>query len=156
MTQVLFIQLFSPGKALHCLRLARLFSERGKRLVIAVEDEEQAQQLDRFLWVREKLSFIPHRLWRGEDADFTEALERVLITVGVPESCRADVLVMVAPCAVEEAARFRLVFDFAETYDEQLRALSRERFGTFRDAGFQPRMWTERVVVEVAFGELFS
>ena len=156
MTQVVFIPLAYPGKAPHCLRLARLFSERGRRLLIAVEDEEQARQLDNFLWVREKLSFIPHRLWQGEDADFTEALERVVIAVGVPENCRADVLVMVAPCTVEEAARFKLVFDFAETHDEQLRALSRERFGAFRDAGFQPRMWTERDEDGDAFGELFS
>jgi len=156
MTQVVFIPLAYPGKALHCLRLARLFSERGRRLLIAVEDEEQARQLDRFLWIREKLSFIPHRLWQGEDADFTEALERVVIAVGVPESCRADVLVMAAPCTVGEAARFRLVFDFAETHDEQLRALSRERFGAFRDAGLQPRMWTERDEDEDAFGEIFS
>ena len=138
MTRVAFVKLEKPEKARYCCLLAEKFFQEGRRVLVVVRDQEQGQQLDKFLWTWRKASFIPHRLVTGNgDLD----PEPVLIAVTPPAAGRGEILIMAQPCCVDFIRGFDLVFDFAEIYDPQLQNESRRRFLHFREAGLDPFMY---------------
>lgn len=138
MPQVRFIKLKRPEKAKHLCQLAERFFAEGKRVLIVVQDDNQAITLDRFMWVWDKGSFIPHACDNGS-VDCLD--EPIVITTAEENPNAASVLVMGQPCSVNFIRHFELVIDFAETYDGSLAELARSRFVTYRDHGFNPQMY---------------
>ncbi|HEX9777655.1 MAG TPA: DNA polymerase III subunit chi [Geopsychrobacteraceae bacterium] len=137
MSQVKFVKLERPEKAKHLCRLAEQFFAEGKRVLITVQDENQGITLDRFMWVWDKGSFIPHAYDNGS-VDCLD--EPIVITSGEENPNAAAVLIMGKPCSLKFARRFEQVVDFAETYDTALAEQARQRFAAYRNAGFRPRM----------------
>jgi DNA polymerase-3 subunit chi len=137
MAEVRFVQLDRQEKALHLCRIADRHFLAGARVLVVVGDENRAVTLDRFMWVWEKDSFLPHSLDNGT-VDCMD--EPVVISATERNSNQARVLVMGSPCSDEFIARFDLVFDFAETYDEQLAEAARARFRNYRSLGYKPSM----------------
>jgi DNA polymerase-3 subunit chi len=136
-SQVKFVKLERPEKAKHLCRLAEQFFAEGKRVLITVQDENQGITLDRFMWVWDKGSFIPHSYDNGS-VDCLD--EPIVITSGEENPNAAAVLIMGKPCSLKFARRFEQVVDFAETYDTALAEQARQRFAAYRNAGFRPRM----------------
>jgi DNA polymerase-3 subunit chi len=136
-SQVKFVKLERPEKAKHLCRLAEQFFAEGKRVLITVQDENQGITLDRFMWVWDKGSFIPHAYDNGS-VDCLD--EPIVITSGEENPNAAAVLIMGKPCSLKFARRFEQVVDFAETYDTALAEQARQRFAAYRNAGFRPRM----------------
>lgn len=137
MPAVEFVQLRKPEKAKHLCELAEAFFDRGYRVLITVNDENQGVTLDRFMWTWKKGSFIPHAYDNGA-VDCLD--EPVVIGQCERNPNGARVLIMGKPCSTDFVRQFEHVIDFAEVYDDQLREASRERFRLFREAGFAPRM----------------
>jgi DNA polymerase-3 subunit chi len=106
-------------------------------VLITVQDENQGITLDRFMWVWDKGSFIPHAYDNGS-VDCLD--EPIVITSGEENPNAAAVLIMGKPCSLKFARRFEQVVDFAETYDTALAEQARQRFAAYRNAGFRPRM----------------
>ncbi|MBI4800841.1 MAG: DNA polymerase III subunit chi [Desulfarculus sp.] len=50
-------------------RLAAWHQAQGRRVLILVADEHQAQELDRLLWTVDPASFVPHALAGGPDQE---------------------------------------------------------------------------------------
>jgi len=138
MTQVRFARLEQPQKAGLLCRLAEEYFSAGKRVLLKVQDDNQAVALDRFMWSCEKGTFLPHAFYNGS-VDCLE--EPIVITVREGNPNGATVLIMGQPCTPEFIGRFELVIDFAEVYDKQLAEQSRERFRTYRKLGFNPQMF---------------
>lgn len=137
MTRVEFIKLASPEKARHLCELAEEFHLQGQRVLLMVQDDNQAVTLDQFMWTWKKGSFVPHVYDNGA----VECLdEPVVITLREENANGAQVLIAGRPCSLEFARQFQVVLDFAEVYDETLREASRCRFRAFREAGFAPVM----------------
>jgi DNA polymerase-3 subunit chi len=136
-SQVKFVKLERPEKAKHLCRLAEQFFAEGKRVLITVQDENQGITLDRFMWVWDKGSFIPHAYDNGS-VDCLD--EPIVITSGEENPNAAAVLIMGKPCSLKFVRRFEQVVDFAETYDAALAEQARQRFAAYRNAGFRPRM----------------
>jgi DNA polymerase-3 subunit chi len=136
-SQVKFVKLERPEKAKHLCRLAEQFFAEGKRVLITVQDENQGITLDRFMWVWDKGSFIPHAYDNGS-VDCLD--EPIVITSGEENPNAAAVLIMGKPCSLKFVRRFEQVVDFAETYDTALAEQARQRFAAYRNAGFKPRM----------------
>jgi DNA polymerase-3 subunit chi len=136
-SQVKFVKLERPEKAKHLCRLAEQFFAEGKRVLITVQDENQGITLDRFMWVWDKGSFIPHAYDNGS-VDCLD--EPIVITSGEENPNAAAVLIMGKPCSLKFSRRFEQVVDFAETYDTALAEQARQRFAAYRNAGFRPRM----------------
>jgi len=136
-SQVKFVKLERPEKAKHLCRLAEQFFAEGKRVLITVQDENQGITLDRFMWVWDKGSFIPHAYDNGS-VDCLD--EPIVITSGEENPNAAAVLIMGKPCSLKFVRRFEQVVDFAETYDTALAEQARQRFTAYRNAGFKPRM----------------
>ncbi|PLY12317.1 MAG: DNA polymerase III subunit chi [Desulfuromonas sp.] len=137
-TRVAFIKLKKPEKARHLCELAERFFEQGERVLITVNDENQGVTLDRFMWTWKKGSFLPHCLDNGA-VDCMD--EPVAIVSDEHNPNGASVLVMGKPCSTAFVRQFRTVYDFAELYDDALAADSRQRFATFREAGFDVGMY---------------
>ena len=138
MTQVRFAKLERQEKARLLCELAEAQFRAGKRVLIRVQDENQAVTLDRFMWTWDKGSFLPHACDNGS-VDCLE--EPIVITAGENNPNAAKVLIMGQPCSQAFIARFELAIDFAEVYDKDLAARARERFRNYRDAGFDPQMY---------------
>lgn len=137
MPEIQFIKLRKPEKAKHFCELAEHYLQQGRRLLLMVQDDNQAVTLDRFLWTWNKGSFIPHAYDNGA-VDCLE--EPVLITTREQNGNGARVLVLGKPCSLEFLRQFEEVIDFAELYDEALAEASRERFRLYREAGYAPSM----------------
>ncbi len=138
MTVVKFATLERQEKIRLLCRLAEDQFNAGKRVLIRVQDDNQAVSLDRFMWTWDKGAFLPHAFNNGS-VDCLE--EPIVITVREDNPNAAPVLIMGQPCSLDYLRRFELVIDFAEVYDKQLAELSRERFRLYREQGFNPQMY---------------
>lgn len=132
-----FIRLRKAEKARHLCELAEEFLHAGQRVLITVQDDNQAMTLDRFMWNWQKGSFIPHACDNGT-VDCLD--EPVIISVAERNPNGARVLVMGRPCSIDFLRQFDRVIDFAETYDDALADAARARFVRYREAGLDPRM----------------
>lgn len=138
MTQVKFAKLEQPQKAHLLCRLAEENFAAGRRVLILVQDDNQAIALDRFMWTWDKGAFLPHAFNNGS-VDCLD--EPVVISVRENNPNGASVLIMGQPCSPDFISRFELAIDFAEVFDKKLADQSRKRFRGYRDAGFDPQMY---------------
>ncbi|MEZ4599269.1 MAG: DNA polymerase III subunit chi [Syntrophotaleaceae bacterium] len=137
MTRVEFIKLSKPEKAKHLCDLAEEFFERGKKVVITVQDDNQGVTLDRFMWTWRKGSFIPHIYDNGA----VDCLAEPIIIVNQERNPNgASILVMGKPCSIDFIRHFERAIDFAEIYDDELAQAARKRFTGYRGAGFEVAM----------------
>lgn len=124
---------------MHLCRLATEFLSTGHRVLVMVQDENQALTLDHFMWTWKKESFLPHAYDNGS----VECLdEPVVIVCSERNPNGARILVMGSPCSVDFLRQFHQVIDFAELYDDALAQAARERFARYRAVGFSPGMRT--------------
>jgi DNA polymerase-3 subunit chi len=137
LTKVEFIKLEEPLMAPWLCRLAQEFFSQRRRVLILVENAEQAMALDRYMWVWDKGSFVPH-VWDNGAVD--SYAEPVVITTGENNSNAAQVLVAGTPCSMGFARRFEHVIEFAPTYADDEVARARKRFAHWRKDGYAPFM----------------
>ncbi len=136
-TKVEFIKLEEPVLAPWLCRLAQEFFSQRQRVLVLVENAEQAMALDRYMWVWEKGSFVPH-VWDNGAVD--SYAEPVVIATRENNSNAAQVLVAAAPCSMGFARRFEHVVEFAPTYARDEVAQARKRFARWREDGYAPCM----------------
>jgi DNA polymerase-3 subunit chi len=134
---IFFIRLERREKALHVVRLAERYFNRGQRILIVVADDDMATALDRYLWTWKKDSFLPHKVINsfGESCD-----EAIVISTVEFNPNMSVVLICAAPCSPAFLKDFEKVYDFAETYDPQLTESARERFRLFKQSGYDPQI----------------
>ncbi|RXK33192.1 DNA polymerase III subunit chi [Arsenophonus endosymbiont of Bemisia tabaci Asia II 3] len=104
----------------------------GKRVLIACEDQIQAEKLDEILWQREPYQFVPHNL-AGEGPRYGAPVELCWLTKR-GNSAR-DILINLQSTFANFATAFHEVIDFVPI-DENLKQLARERYKTYRSMGF--------------------
>ncbi len=104
----------------------------GKRVLVACEDEAQAQRLDEALWQRPASSFVPHNL-AGEGPGYGAPVE-----LAWPQrrgNAPRDVLISLLPQFADFATAFYEVIDFVP-YEASLKQLARDRYKAYRSVGF--------------------
>ncbi len=105
----------------------------GKRILIACENEDQANRLDEALWQRPANAFVPHNL-AGEGPRYGAPVE-----LAWPQrrgSSPRDLLISLLPQFADFATGFHEVIDFVP-YEESLKQLARDRYKAYRSVGFQ-------------------
>ena len=138
MAKIRFVKLERPEKAKLLCQLAAEHFAAGRRVLICVQDDNQAVALDRFMWIWDKGGFLPHAFCNGS----VECLEEpIVISVRETNPNGASVLIMGQPCSSEFIRRFELAIDFAEVHDKQLAEQARARFRSYRHAGFEPQLY---------------
>ena len=123
--------------AFACQLCAQLYRQ-GQRIFIYVENQQQAEWVDEYLWQFDASSFVAHNL-QGEGPKMGAPVE---IGYEVPKGSR-QILINLAPTMAEFTSRFKQVFDFVPS-DDALKQQARERYKQYRAAGHQ--LSTENVV----------
>lgn len=137
MTTIEFIKLKKPEKAKHFCQLATEFLATGQRVLIRVQDDNQAVTLDQFMWTWKKNAFIPHAYDNGA----VECIDEAAVIVCAERNPNgARVLVTGVPCSDAFLRQFHTVIDFAELYDDALADAARQRFAHYREVGFTTGM----------------
>ena len=136
MTQVDFYVLETPDRGdrfqLSC-RLAEKAWSQGHRVLVHCASAEDAQRMDRLLWVFRDHSFVPH----GRLGQVDPAITPVLIAPLGESGDEHDVLINLAPEVPTFFSRFERVVEPVDA-DLAARTASRERFKFYRDRGYQP------------------
>ena len=136
MTQVDFYVLETPERGdrfQFCCRLVEKAWGQGHRILVHCASAEEAQRLDRLLWVFRDQSFVPH----GRLGEVDPGLTPVLIAHAGECDDEHDVLINLAPDVPVFFSRFERVAEPVDA-DPPARAASRERFRYYRDRGYEP------------------
>lgn len=129
----------SPGDRLllTCRLVERIRAER-LRILVHCPDPELARHLDRLLWTYRQDSFLPHGVVGQCNPPLDLILTPTLISGdGTPET-EDQVLINLAPQVPTFFSRFERV---CEPIDQEpsVRAAGRERYGYYRDRGYELR-----------------
>lgn len=116
-----------------CCRLAEKAWSHGHRILVHCASAEDAERMDRLLWVFRDQSFVPHGRVGQVDPDLTP----VLIAQPGQSADEHDVLINLAAEVPVFFSRFDRVVEPVDA-DQAARAASRERFKFYRDRGYQP------------------
>lgn len=111
-------------------RLTQKAQQMGSRVYIAVDDKQQAQQLDQLLWSFRPESFVPHDC-EGESALHTPVL------VGFGEDCsdHHDLLINLKSNIPDYFSRFERLVEIV-CQQEQVLTQTREHFTFYRERGY--------------------
>jgi DNA polymerase-3 subunit chi len=116
-----------------CL-LSHKAMQNGLRVLLHTPDENIAVQLDQLLWQYPPAAFIPH--CRSED---TEAVTMPVIIGHHREPfVHSEVLISLHTNCLPFFSRFERVIEIVSKDDEDAR-LGRERYGFYRERGFEMR-----------------
>ena len=133
-----FIELRSAQDKLSTVcRCAERHYEGGETVAIHTADQAQADELDGLLWTSKQNSFVPHVIMSQAQEP---VLEPVFIVVGEEELPDTEVLIVASGREPDGwLGRVGHVCDFAEVYDDKLRAAARARYKKYSDAGYRMR-----------------
>ncbi|GKX62816.1 DNA polymerase III subunit chi [Pragia fontium] len=104
----------------------------GKRVLIACDTQQQAEQLDEALWQRDTEQFVPHNL-AGEGPKYGAPVE--LCWPGKRSNAPRDLLINLQVQFPDFATAFYEVIDFVP-HEDTLKQLARERYKIYRSVGF--------------------
>ena len=140
MTKLYFVKQERPEKArLLCQLAENFYHNSGQRILIYLQEPEQALALDHFLWTWDKGSFLPHCY----DSGAVDCHSEPIVITSQENNCNgAQILIMGNPCSTDFVGHFQEAVDLAETYDETLAIQSRDRFRSYRLNGFNPEMYS--------------
>ncbi len=111
-------------------RLTQKAQQMGSRVYIAVDDKQQAQQLDQLLWSFRPESFVPH------DCEGESALQApVLVGFGADCSDHHDLLINLKSNIPDYFSRFERLVEIV-SQQEQVLTQTREHFTFYRERGY--------------------
>lgn len=102
-----------------------------RRILVAVDTQEQAELLDDLLWSCKPESFLPHRLLQATDAPEAP----IEITVGENVGEHHDVLINLSSKVPEQFSRFERLSEVVIQEPEILKA-TREHFSFYKTRGY--------------------
>ncbi len=126
-----FIELAVDNKLKYVCDIAEKLYQSGKRIQIYAGSPADAKRIDEYLWTWKQETFIPHILC----SKLTEKIsDPVIVTTDADSSVQADVLIEFDPLNTQIFTNYKLIIDFAETYNSQKLQKSRDRYRLVRDS----------------------
>lgn len=123
------------GPVLLACKLCDKALQGEQKVFVHAPDAGLRNDLDSALWTSTKGSFLPHGLAEDEpdDADITA----ILLGAGKqPPGSHQDILINLSTEVPDFFSRFERVLEIVHG-DDQARAVARERFGYYRDRGYE-------------------
>ena len=123
----------SEDKLRTACQLSQKAMQNGLRVLLHVPDEATADKLDKLLWHFPATAFMPHCRSREADA------AAMPIVIGNDESFpHSELLISLHNVCLPFFSRFERVIEIVSQADEDAR-LGRERYGFYRDRGYEMR-----------------
>lgn len=132
--QVDFYLLKTPGldeRRLAC-RLSLMAWERGHKVTVVTEDDQQASDLNELMWETPGERFLPHELSTEDSLHAASVVITTLKNLG-----DAEVVINLCPQPLEEPARFSRLLEIVPQAGPGLEA-SRDKFRFYRKHGIEP------------------
>lgn len=124
-TKVVFIELAIARKAKYLCDIVEKAYAGGLRVHIICESAAEAEHINQELWTWKQDTFIPHNLTQNLESDL---IEPVLINTDSYFPNEAELLILYDPADNTLFSKYKLVVDFAETYDPEKLKRSRNRY----------------------------
>ena len=122
---IFFIELNVPNKFRHTCDIIENFYEKNIPTTVYVNDNKNASNLDRQLWVWKQESFIPH-IFLNSFTDLPD--ESIIITSNDNFPILTDALILFDPYYSDSFSQYKYIIDFAEIYHPAKLKISRERY----------------------------
>jgi DNA polymerase IIIc chi subunit len=107
----------------------RAYGEQEKVLIF-VQNEERASEIDRILWILKQEAFIPHRIFKkGEGRNCSTPVAIVTAEINPVD---AGILVADGHCSMEFACGFDSIHEFVRRTSPHVQEACRERFRNYR------------------------
>ncbi len=119
----------SEARWLFACKLAEKVQRMGMRVLIAVNSEADAKQLDELLWTFKPESFVPHQLINGGKPAPVE------ITFNDQAGDHQGLLINLSSSIPPWFSRFERVSEVV-IQEPQMLAISRERYSFYRSRGY--------------------
>jgi DNA polymerase-3 subunit chi len=124
----------SEDKLRTACQLSHKAMQNGVRVLLYTPDADCTEALDKLLWQYPATAFIPH--CRGADADAADM--PVIVDHETQALPHSELLISLHPASPPFFTRFERVIEIVGQDEEDVR-LGRERFGYYRDRGYQMR-----------------
>jgi len=124
-TRVVFIELAVARKVKYLCDIVEKAYAGGLRVHIFCENASAAERVNLELWTWKPETFIPHSLAQNVEPGFAET-----VIIGADQSMLtgADILILHDPADKACFSKYKLVVDFAETYNPDKLKQSRSRY----------------------------
>lgn len=116
---------------LACQKITEAWQTK-QRILVACQDQAQAERIDEYLWQQDTQHFVPHNL-AGEGMRGGSPVE--ICWPQRRSSGSRQILINLQEQFPEFSGVYRDVIDFVPV-DEHLKVLARERYKTYKQAGF--------------------
>ena len=117
MVRVSFYELSTEDESSYFNTVARLCvkaQEQGYKTLIATESEEQAEQLDSFLWDNPDGRFLPHNRMSGSTLEDPDNIEVKTIIVSLDNlGFSGDLLINLSTTVPKPIDKFERILDFS-------------------------------------------
>lgn len=121
-----------PHEKLACEQIIENW-QRGLRILVACQDQQQAERIDEYLWQLNPDNFVPHNLV-GEGLKNGSPVE--IAWVGKRGNGNRQLLINLQHQFPEFSPIYHDIIDFVPV-DDQLKELARQRYQTYRTMGFK-------------------
>lgn len=106
--------------------------QQGLRILVACQDQQQAEKIDEYLWQQDSDNFVPHNLV-GEGIKTGAPVE--ITWVGKRSNNNRQLMINLQETFPEFSPMYQNIIDFVPM-DSRLKKLARERYMTYKNIGF--------------------
>lgn len=123
--------LLLPHEKLACEKIIESW-QQGLRILVACQDQRQAEKIDEYLWQLNSDRFVPHNLV-GEGMKLGSPIE--ITWVGKRSNNNRQLLINLQESFPDVASMYKDIVDFVPA-ESKLKNLARERYITYKNLGF--------------------
>lgn len=123
--------LLLPHEKLACQTIVTHW-QQGQRILVACQDQQQAEKVDEYLWQQEPDRFVPHNLV-GEGMKGGSPVE--IAWLGKRSNGNRQLLINLQESFPEFSTVYKDIIDFVP-FESRLKALARERYIAYKNVGF--------------------
>lgn len=123
--------LLLPHEKLACEKIIESW-QQGSRILVACQDQIQAEKIDEYLWQLNSDRFVPHNLV-GEGMKLGSPIE--ITWVGKRSNNNRQLLINLQESFPDFASMYKDIIDFVPA-ESKLKNLARERYITYKNLGF--------------------
>jgi DNA polymerase-3 subunit chi len=136
MTEIRFYHIQKKSAEATVFDLAERALARGHKILIRLQDEDEAKRLNDFLWINKPDSFLPHGMDKPES-------QPIFLTATNDNPNNSDVLFLMPGCETGGVGDFALVCDILDGRDGEQVAAGRTRYRDWKAQGHELSYWQQ-------------